>query len=262
MTVAMTAQAATGAGTTPALLVEHVSHSYGARKALDDVSLRVAPGRFTALLGLNGAGKTTLFSLVTRLFDTARGRIAVEGHDVARAPGEALRRLGVVFQARTLDLDLTVMQNLLYHAALHGIGRAEARARARDVLEDVDLADRARDAARRLSGGQMRRVEIARALLHHPHLLVLDEPTVGLDVASKSVILAHVRRLVAERGVAVLWATHLLDEVAPGDDVVVLHRGRVVAADGAAALMAEAGATDLRAAFSALTGPAGAEAGA
>lgn len=122
MTVAMTAQAAT-----PALLVAHVSHSYGTRTALDNVSLRVAPGRFTALLGLNGAGKTTLFSLVTRLFDTARGRIAVEGYDVAREPGEALRRLGVVFQARTLDLDLTVMQNLLYHAALHGIGRAAAR---------------------------------------------------------------------------------------------------------------------------------------
>ena len=260
MTAVATTPATTGAGTTPALLVEHVSHFYGSRQALSDVTLRVAPGRFTALLGLNGAGKTTLFSLITRLFDTAQGRIAVEGHDVARAPGEALRRLGVVFQARTLDLDLTVMQNLLYHASLHGIGRAEARRRARDVLQEVDLLERARDAARRLSGGQMRRVEIARALLHHPHLLVLDEPTVGLDVASKSVILAHVRRLVAERGVAVLWATHLLDEIAPGDDVIVLHRGRVVAEGGVASLLAETGAADLRAAFSALTGPAAAEA--
>ncbi len=243
----------------PALSVAGVSHAYGARKALEDVSLTVAPGRFTALLGLNGAGKTTLFSLVTRLFEMKRGHIAVEGHDVAREPSAALRRLGVVFQARTLDLDLTVMQNLLYHAALHGIGRREARARARAVLAEVDLAERARDVARRLSGGQMLRVEIARALLHRPSLLVLDEPTVGLDVASKSVILAHVRRLVAERRVAVLWATHLLDEIASDDDVVVLHRGRVVANGTAAALIAEAGATDLRAAFAALTGPAALE---
>ena len=253
---------AAGGAAAPALLVENVSHSYGSRQALAEVTLRVAPGRFTALLGLNGAGKTTLFSLITRLFDTRHVRISVEGYDIARAPGEALRRLGVVFQARTLDLDLTVMQNLQYHAALHGIGRGEARARARDVLREVDLLDRARDAARRLSGGQMRRVEIARALLHHPHLLVLDEPTVGLDVTSKSVILAHVRRLVAERGVAVLWATHLLDEIAPSDDDVVLHRGRVVAAGDAAALVTQSGEADLRAAFSALTGPLPAEAAA
>ncbi len=259
MNDAATAELEPDAGTIPALLVEHVSHSYGARPALQDVSLTVAPRRFTALLGLNGAGKTTLFSLITRLFDMRRGRIAVEGCDVARAPSEALRRLGVVFQARTLDLDITVMENLLYHAALHGIGRAEARRRARAMLAEVDLAERARDPARRLSGGQMRRVEIARALLHDPHLLVLDEPTVGLDVASKSVILAHVRRLVAERGVAVLWATHLLDEIAPDDDVVVLHRGRVIAAGRAAQLVAAAGVADLRAAFSALTGPAAAE---
>ncbi len=248
------------AGAVPALRIEGVSHSYGRNRALSEVSFSVAAGRFTALLGLNGAGKTTLLSLITRLFDMKHGRVAVEGHDVARAPGAALRRLGVVFQARTLDLDLTVAQNLRYHAALHGIGPAEARTRAAAALAEVDLADRARDVARRLSGGQMRRVEIARALLHRPRLLVLDEPTVGLDVASKSVILAHVRRLVEVRGVAVLWTTHLLDEIAPTDDVVVLHRGRVVAAGTAAGLLAATGTADLRAAFAALTGPGGGEA--
>ena len=244
----------------PALLVERVSHRYGARPALQDVSFAVAPHSFTALLGLNGAGKTTLFSLATRLFGMRHGRIAVEGHDVAGAPGAALRRLGVVFQARTLDLDLTVMENLLYHAALHGIGRREARRRAQAVLAEVDLPGRAGEVARRLSGGQMRRVEIARALLHRPSLLVLDEPTVGLDVASRSGILAHVRRLVADRGVAVLWATHLLDEIAPQDSVVVLHHGRVVAAGRGAGLVA--GAADLPAAFAALTGGAAAGEGA
>ncbi|MGH7155064.1 MAG: ABC transporter ATP-binding protein [Acetobacteraceae bacterium] len=239
---------------TAALAVEHVSHAYGASKALDDVSLSVAPGRFAVLLGLNGAGKTTLFSLITRLFDTRTGKIRVLGYEVGREPGEALRRLGVVFQARTLDLDLTVMDNLLYHAALQGIAGRDARRRAEGVLAEVELTDRARDTARKLSGGQMRRVEIARALLHDPRMLVLDEPTVGLDVASKWAILQHVRRLVGERGVAVLWATHLLDEIEPSDEVVVLHRGKVMAGGVATTVIAGSGAADIRGAFAALTG--------
>jgi len=241
-----------GDGAPPALEVEHVSHAYGGRKALDDVTLSVRQGRFSVLLGLNGAGKTTLFSLITRLFDTRAGSIRVLGHPVHREPGQALRRLGVVFQARTLDLDLTVRDNLLYHAALHGIAGREARRRADTVLAEVELADRAGETARKLSGGQMRRVEIARALLHGPRLLVLDEPTVGLDVASKWAILRHVRRLVSERGVAVLWATHLLDEVEPSDELVVLHRGKVMAAGEVASVIAAVGAADMRGAFATL----------
>src|ERR1700733_7762059 len=127
----------------PAIAVHGVSHAYGTRKALQDVSMTVPASRFTALLGLNGAGKTTLFSLITRLYDTRKGSIDVLGHRVSSEPGEALRALGVVFQARTLDLDISVMDNLLYHAALHGIGRREARQRAHAALEDIDLADRA-----------------------------------------------------------------------------------------------------------------------
>jgi ABC-2 type transport system ATP-binding protein len=242
--------------TLAALAVNGVSFAYGQRKALEDVSLVVPQSRFTALLGLNGAGKTTLFSLITRLYDTKHGSIEVLGHRVSREPGEALRRLGVVFQARTLDLDLSVMDNLLYHAALHGIGGHEARRRAEVALRDIELLDRARDPARKLSGGQMRRVEIARALLHEPRVLVLDEPTVGLDVNSKSLIVRHVRSLVRERGVAVLWATHLLDEVAGNDAVVVLHRGRVVAAGDVPAVIAASGAADMRSAFISLTGGA------
>jgi ABC-2 type transport system ATP-binding protein len=238
----------------PALAVNGVSHAYGARKALDDVSLVVPQARFTALLGLNGAGKTTLFSLITRLYDTRHGSIDVLGHRVSREPGEALRRLGVVFQARTLDLDLSVMDNLLYHAALHGIGGRDARRRAEGALQDIELADRAHDTARKLSGGQMRRVEIARALLHEPRVLVLDEPTVGLDVNSKSLIVRHVRSLVRERGVAVLWATHLLDEVADDDGVVLLHRGRVVAAGDVSTVIETAHSSDMRSAFIVLTG--------
>ncbi len=245
----------------PALAVHNVSHAYGTRQALQDVSLTVAQSRFTALLGLNGAGKTTLFSLITRLYDTRHGSIEVLGHRVSREPGRALRLLGVVFQARTLDLDISVMDNLLYHAALHGIGRREARKRALAALQEIELADRAKDAVRRLSGGQMRRIEIARALLHRPRVLVLDEPTVGLDVASRAAILRHVRSLVRERGVAVLWATHLLDEVATDDAVVVLHRGRVLAAGDVTDVVASSGAADMRSAFIALTGAAPENAG-
>ena len=172
---------------------------------------------------------------------------------MARTPGDALRLIGVVFQSRTLDLDLSVMQNLIYHAALHGIGRREARRRADELLTQIALADRAKDKVRNLSGGQMRRVEIARALLHRPRLLVLDEPTVGLDVQSRADILTHMRGLVAQEGASVLWATHLIDEVAPSDDVVVLHKGRVLAHGPVARVVAEAGATDIRSAFARLT---------
>jgi ABC-2 type transport system ATP-binding protein len=237
----------------PALSVEGVSHAYGQRRVLDNVSLTVPQGRFTAVLGLNGAGKTTLLSLITRLFDTQSGSISVLGHRIDREPGEALRRLGVVFQARTLDLDLSVMDNLMFHAALHGIGGREARRRSTAALGDVGMADRAKDKARNLSGGQMRRVEIARSLLHGPSLLVLDEPTVGLDVASKLAIVTHVRNLVRERGVGVLWTTHLFDEIEPSDQILVLHLGKSLARGAVGDVVTASGKDNLRAAFASLT---------
>src|SRR2546429_6593644 len=209
----------------PAVAIEGVSHCYGKRQALDEVSFSITPSTFAVLLGLNGAGKSTLFSLITRLYAVQHGHIRIFGRDVGHASSDALRMVGVVFQQRTLDLDLSVVQNLTYHAALHGIGKHDGRARADEVLARVALSDRANDKVRNLSGGQMRRVEIARALLHRPRLLVLDEPTVGLDIKSRAHILAHVRKLVTKQGVAVLWATHLIDEVEENDHVVVLHRG-------------------------------------
>lgn len=249
-------------GTKPrALSIESVSHSYGARRALDAVSFGVAPASFAVLLGLNGAGKSTLFALITRLYGTQAGRIGIFDYDVEREPGEALRILGVVFQSRTLDLDLSIVQNLMYHAALHGIGKGAARARAEEVLARIALSDRAGDKVRNLSGGQMRRVEIARALLHRPRLLVLDEPTVGLDIKSRADILGHVRQLIAEEGIGVLWATHLIDEVAEGDQVIVLHHGRVLADGPAAQVVADSGAADLREAFTRITGSGAAPAG-
>src|SRR3981189_1277914 len=237
-----------------ALASEGVSHSYGARRALDDVSFTIAPASFTALLGLNGAGKSTLFSVVTRLFGILPGRISIFGHDIRLAPGEAFRLLGLVVQPRTLDLDLSATQNLLYHAALHGIDRREARLRAGEVLARIGLADRAGSKVRDLSGGQMRRLEIARALLHRPRLLLLDEATVGLDVKARADITQHFRRLVTEQGIGVLWATHLFDEISPSDDLVVLHQGRVLAQGKVAQVIADAGGSDINTAFMRLTG--------
>jgi ABC-2 type transport system ATP-binding protein len=236
-----------------AVAIEGVSHCYGARRALNDVSFSVTPSTFAVLLGLNGAGKSTLFSLITRLYAVQHGHIRIFGRDVGHASSEALRMVGVVFQQRTLDLDLSVIQNLTYHAALHGIGKHDGCARAGDVLARIALSDRTNDKVRNLSGGQMRRVEIARALLHRPRLLVLDEPTVGLDIKSRADIVGYVRRLVVEDGVSVLWATHLIDEVSDDDDVIVLHQGRVLGHGSVSRILEAADAQDIRTAFTRLT---------
>jgi ABC-2 type transport system ATP-binding protein len=235
-----------------ALSVLDVSHSFGRREALKGVSLSVPQGRFVALLGPNGAGKTTLFSIATRLYANRAGAVSIFGHDLSRASSLALRELGVVFQARTLDADLTVRQNLAYHAALHGLSGHAVRQRIERVLSDVGLDDRIDEKVRTLSGGQARRAEIARALLHSPRLLLLDEPTVGLDLGSRAAITDTVRRLVCQEGLAVLWATHILDEIAADDFVYVLSKGRIVAEAPASVLAAERGST-LATAFRELT---------
>lgn len=238
---------------TAALQIDHVSHNFGAVQALDDVSLTVPRGGFTALLGVNGAGKTTLFSLVTRLYNNRSGMIRVAGHDLRREPSQALARLGVVFQSRAMDADLTIRQNLIYHASLHGIPGRLARPRIEQVLGQVDLADKADTRVTALSGGQSRRAEIARALIHSPDLLLLDEATVGLDVKSRAEVLALTRRLIARDGVSALWATHIMDEIDPADDLVILHRGRVLRQGRAADI---AGPHGLTRAFLDLTGVA------
>lgn len=254
MNLAPAAQDYTGA--VSALVVNDVSHRFGETVALDGVSLVVRRGSFVVLLGLNGAGKSTLFSLVTRLYDNVTGEIRILGHDVRRRPTVALQRLGVVFQSKTLDADLTLRQNLLYHAALHGIPRREARARAAQALEKVELSDRAGDRVRNLSGGQARRVEIARSLLHRPICLLLDEPTVGLDIGSRESVVRIVRSLVDHEGMGVLWATHLIDEVAASDRLVVLHKGRILFSGSVPEFFDVTGASDVRDAFRSMTGSA------
>ncbi|SFR45943.1 ABC transporter ATP-binding protein [Litoreibacter janthinus] len=210
------------------LQVKNLSYAYGAKTALEDVSFSVMSGQFCALLGPNGAGKSTLFNLLTRLFVAPQGRVSVAGHDLAKAPRDALARLGIVFQQSTLDLDLTVRQNLNYFAALHGLSGKDAARRIDAALDKLGMLERAQEKARVLNGGHRRRAEIARALIHDPAVLLLDEPTVGLDAAARAALTDHVHALTDE-GTTVLWATHLTDEVRLDDQLVILHQARILA---------------------------------
>ncbi|HYM29858.1 MAG TPA: ABC transporter ATP-binding protein [Candidatus Cybelea sp.] len=237
------------------LSVENAVKSYGTVKALDGASLTVAPGEFVALLGPNGAGKTTLFQLLTGLFVADSGNIRVDGHDIRVNAVPALAGLGVVFQQPTVDLDLTVAANLRFHARLHGMPSARAKSRIDEELARLGLTERAGDKARALSGGTRRRVELARALLHEPQILLMDEPTVGLDPASRRDLLAYVQQLCRDRRIGVLWATHLVEEVDKADRVVVLHKGKVLKTGTPADLMRETGKATLADAFLSLTGP-------
>ena len=209
------------------LSVRGLTFRYGERIALDDMTFYVEPGAFCALLGPNGAGKSTLVALLTRLLVPPKGEIRVAGHDLAHAPRKALAELGVVFQQSSIDLDLTVRQNLSYFAALHGMTGVGVDARIDAALDRLDMLERGREKVQALNGGHRRRMELARALLHEPSVLVLDEPTAGLDAASRRSITDHVHDL-AKQGLCILWATHLTDEVRDGDRLVVLNQGRIL----------------------------------
>jgi ABC-2 type transport system ATP-binding protein len=239
---------------TPALAVDDLTFGYERDGFhLDRIQFSIAPGAFTVLLGPNGSGKTTLLLLLTRLLESRQGTIRVCGFNLRRSPPLALGRMGVVFQQPTLDLDLSVQQNLRYFAALHGVSGRHADQRIADELERLGLAHRRRDKVRVLSGGLRRRLELARAMLHKPALLVLDEPTVGLDVPTRSLLVRHVHALVLETNTAVLWTTHLIDEIDPRDQVIVLHRGRIVASGSAAEIGAKERGGSIAQAFACLT---------
>jgi len=232
-----------------ALSVENLSFAYTNKTALNQLNFKIHSGECTLLLGPNGAGKSTLFALITRLYDSRQGCIELCGFDVRRQSRRALAKLGVVFQQPTLDMDLSVMQNLLYHADLHGMDGKLARQRIQQELERLDMYERRFEKAKELNGGHRRRVEIARALLHQPSLLLLDEPTVGLDVPSRTAIVSYVHQLAGDGQLAVLWASHLIDEVYPQDHLIVLHQGSIQANGPVPEVLAAAQATTIHAAF-------------
>ena len=236
------------------LSIKGVKKAYGRIEALKGVDLTVYGGEVVALLGPNGAGKSTLLQILTGLFSPDDGSVEVLGHDLRRNAIVALSGIGVVFQQPTLDLELTVMHNLLFHTDLHGLDRKTARARIRVALDRFNLADRQKERVRVLSGGNRRRVELARSLLHEPRILLMDEPTAGLDPASRRDLLDDIRQLRSERQLGVLWTTHLIDEAEAADRIIVLHRGLILFNGSREELMQKAGKENVREAFLALTG--------
>jgi ABC-2 type transport system ATP-binding protein len=226
---------------------------YGKHAALRSLSLELAAGSFVALLGPNGAGKSTLFQVLTGLFAADEGEVEVAGHSLRHAATRALRQIGVVFQQISLDLDLSVRRNLLFQADLHGLPRALANERIESGCARLGLGNELERKARELSGGNRRKVELVRANLHRPAVLLMDEATVGLDPKSRHDLLAALRADVRERGTCVLWATHWVEEAEAADRVLVLHKGELLADGTPAQVTGSLGEASLEAGFIART---------
>jgi len=225
----------------PILVVEHLTHRYGDRVALDDVTLQVQAGEIFALLGPNGGGKTTLFRILATLLRPTSGSVRLFGNDALAHPERVRWHVGIVFQSSSTDGKLTVWENLRHQGHLYGLRGPALRRKIEALLERFDLRDRAREPVERLSGGLRRRVEIAKALLHDPPLLLLDEPTTGLDVRARLDLWAYLRALREQRSLTIVFTTHYLDEGEQCDRVAILDRGRLVALDAPEALKAELG---------------------
>jgi len=209
------------------LEVNHIDFSYGKKRVLNNISLSIKEGTFSVLLGLNGAGKSTIFSLITRLQNLVVGEITINNFPI-KDYSNALKDIGIVFQEPTLDLDLTVKQNLYYYGALKGLDFKQTILTIADEIKKLELEEHLDTQVRKLNGGHRRRVEILRALINKPKLLLLDEPTVGLDLKSRFDILEYVRDLVKTKNISVLWITHLFDEVEQNDDITVIKAGEIV----------------------------------
>jgi ABC-2 type transport system ATP-binding protein len=208
---------------TPAVEVERLTHAYGVRTALDGVSFAVGTGQLFGLLGPNGGGKSTLFRILSTLLTPTSGQARVFGEDVVRDPQAVRRQIGVVFQSPSLDSRLSVEENLRHQ------GGHELTRRVQEMLARVNLTDRARERVERLSGGQRRRVEIAKGLLHQPQLLLLDEPSTGLDAGARRDLRLYLQQLRDSSGVTIFLTTHLMDEADACDQLGILDRGRLVA---------------------------------
>ncbi|MFN7972063.1 MAG: ABC transporter ATP-binding protein [Acidobacteriota bacterium] len=225
----------------PIVLVEGLKMAYGAREALRGVDLAVRPSEVFGLLGPNGGGKSTLFRILATLLAPTGGRATICGKDVAGDPHGVRRRISVVFQSPSLDKKLTVIENLRHQGRLYGLHGADLERRMAEMLGRVGLSGRERDRVETLSGGLKRRAEIAKSLLHGPALLLLDEPTTGLDPAVRREVWDHLMALRDERGMTILVTTHLMDEADRCDRVAILHEGQVVALGTPKALRAEVG---------------------
>ncbi|MGC1372976.1 MAG: ATP-binding cassette domain-containing protein [Candidatus Sulfotelmatobacter sp.] len=225
----------------PVISVENVVHRYESRTALNGVSFDVRPAELFGLLGPNGSGKTTLFRILSTLIIPTAGRAIIMGCDSARDPARLRRQIGVVFQAQSVDLKLTAFENLWHQGHLYGLRGASLKARIQEVLSRVGLADRAKELVETFSGGMQRRVELAKGLLHHPGVLLLDEPTTGLDPGARRDLWQYLQMLRDEEHVSVLVTTHLMEEAERCDRLAIMNEGNVVALGTPAELKSEIG---------------------
>jgi ABC-2 type transport system ATP-binding protein len=225
-----------------ALDVQRVSHRYGEHLALNDLSLEVASGKIFALLGPNGSGKSTLFRLISTIARLQDGDIRVFGNSPKTNLGAVRSSIGIVFQSPSLDRKLTVLENIRCQAALYGLSGASLKSRIDEVVQQLGIADRLSTIVETLSGGLKRRVELAKGILHRPRLLLLDEPSTGLDPAARLDLWHALEQLRADYGVTVLLTTHLLEEADKADRIAILHQGRSVAVGTPGQLRSEVGA--------------------
>ena len=240
--------------TEPVLAVTDLRKSYGKVEAVRGVTLSIAPGEIVGLLGPNGAGKSTLFQIAAGLFAPDGGDVKLFGLDYRGQSSAILKRLGVVFQSRSVDLDMTVFANLAFHGNLFGLAGTLLRERIAQTTELLEITDLVKKSVRTLSGGNQRRVEIARALLNAPDLLLMDEPTVGLDPVMRQLVVTHMQKVRETHGTSILWSTHLVEEVAHADRIAVMKAGQVIREDTPGGICAATGAADLTQAYIKLTG--------
>jgi ABC-2 type transport system ATP-binding protein len=225
----------------PVISICDLAHRYGDRAALNGVSFDVRPAELFGLLGPNGSGKTTMFRILATLMVPVGGRAFILGRDAAREPSELRRQIGVVFQSQSIDLKLTATENLRHQGHLYGLRGHELAARIKTMLERVGLADRAHEKAETFSGGMQRRLELAKGLLHGPRVLLLDEPTTGLDPGARRDVWQYLRMLRDQEQVTVLVTTHLMEEAERCDRLAILNEGRLVALGTPAELKREIG---------------------
>ena len=209
--------------------VQHVTHRYGDRVALRDLSFDVGRAEIFGLLGPNGSGKTTLFRILSTLMVPSEGRCLIAGFDVSREPQRVRSRIGIVFQAKSVDPKLTVAENLKHQGHLYRLHGSALKQRIGDILQRVALADRAKDAVETLSGGMQRRVELAKGLIHKPSVLLLDEPSTGLDPGARIDLWQYLRMLRDEENVSILVTSHLMEEAEKCDRLAILNQGALVA---------------------------------
>jgi ABC-2 type transport system ATP-binding protein len=225
----------------PAIDIAQLSHRYGDHEAIRDLSLQIASGEIFAILGPNGSGKTTLFRVLSTLIPLQQGEVHILGYDLHRQPDAVRRQLGVVFQSPSIDKKLTVAENLIHFGRLYGLRGRDLRTQADAMLDRLKLVERQRDLVEKLSGGMRRRVELAKGMLHGPRLLLLDEPSTGLDPGARSDLWQYFAQIRDEQNVTIVLTTHLLEEAERADRIAIMHRGQLAALDAPATLRASVG---------------------